>query len=185
MKAANRVSWRSRRATVGFYIALFMIAIIVERLTAYINSAPYLAAPIDPQTLSRALDSYAAIGNLLTTLATGLLAGMAWFFTNRPKQGYPAHELWPVAAGALCACLSIWFGYVGSQNLTFAIQHSIKAGSSILQTPRIVQMVSLLFGVCFFADFLRRDLTAAVSPALATGPSTASRSGTAPREKVS
>jgi hypothetical protein len=144
----------------GFYIGLIMLAVMTGILTYYINySRSYVVAPADDTAaLSKALDTYAAAGNLLTTLATGLLAAMGWFFTNRPKQRYNARDVWPAVAGSLCACLSIYFGYISSQNAQWLIENSIGTlDLPKIQWPRNLQFYALLLSVFSFADFVRRD----------------------------
>ncbi len=64
--------------------------------TDYLNNRPYTSAPVDDSAaLAKAEDAYSAVGNLLTTLATGLLAGLGLFLTSTPKQRYSAREIWP------------------------------------------------------------------------------------------
>jgi hypothetical protein len=116
--------------------------------------------PDDAAALSKAEDAYAAVGNLLTTLATGLLAALGLFLTSAQKQRDLAGELWPAALSALCVCLSIYFGYISSQNVGWAIEYSIPTlDLPKIQWPRELQFYALLLGVFFFADFVRRDRT--------------------------
>ena len=144
----------------GFYIALAMLVIGTGILTYYIDySRSYVSAPADDAAaLSKALDTYAAVGNVLTTLATGLLAAMGWFYTNRLSQRYTAREALPAVAGALCACLSIYFGYISSQNAQWLIEYSVGTlDLPKIQWPRNLQFYSLLLSLFSFADFVRRD----------------------------
>jgi len=161
MTEPRRTFGRAIRESMGFYIGLIVLAIVVWQLTHYINSRPYfVAAAGDQSALSKALDSYAGVGNLLTTLATGLLAAMGWLLTSRPKKSSPERGLWPATAGAVCACLSIYFGYISSQNAQWAIENSIPTlDIDKMQWPRQLQFLALLLGVFFFADFVRRDWT--------------------------
>lgn len=143
----------------GFYISLVVLAVVLGIFTYYMDSRPYVVAVAgDPKALGKALDTYAAAGSLLTTLATGLLAGMGWFFTNRSKQHYTARDLCPGVAGSLFSCLSIYFGYISSQNVQWLIENSVGTlGLVKIQWPRNLQFYALLLGVFCFADFLRRD----------------------------
>jgi hypothetical protein len=143
----------------GFYIGLVVLGIAVWLATEYIDNKAYiLPPPDDPAALSKAQDAYAAVGNLLTTLATGLLAALGLFLTSTPKQRNPARELWPATLSALCVCLSVYFGYVSSQNVGWAIEYSIPTlDLPKIQWPRELQVYAILFGVFFFADFVRRD----------------------------
>jgi hypothetical protein len=56
--------------------------------------------------------------------------------------------------------LSIIFGYVGSENLEWALEYSVGTLElPKLQLPRWFQFYTLLLSVFFFADFVRRDWT--------------------------
>jgi hypothetical protein len=149
--------------SIGFYIGFVVLAIVVGILTYYIDSKSYFVVQVsDPVALSKAEDTYADAGSLLTGLATGLLAAMGWFFVNRLKQRYPARDLWPAIAGALCACLSIYFGYISSQNIQWLIESSIGTlDLPKIQLPRQLQFFTVLLSVLFFADFVRREWTKA------------------------
>jgi len=153
---------RPKIVTIGFYIVLFVVVIAPMVLfTYYIDTRPYVVVSLsDPVALGKAADTYAGMVSLLTSLATGLLAAMGWFLTKSPKQGDRARDLWPAVAGALCACLSIIFGYVGAENLEWALENAIGTLElPKLQWPRWLQFYTLLLGVFFFADFVRRDWT--------------------------
>jgi hypothetical protein len=107
---------------------------IAWKLTNYVNGNPYF--PFAPERTaveknaaqSEALDSYKDISNLLITLATGILAGIGWFLVNRPKRRCATFEFLMALAVMFFACLSIYCGYVGSQNLTFCIDQSLLSG---------------------------------------------------------
>jgi hypothetical protein len=136
------------------------------KLATYINQYPYSFAPertaVEKKAAqSEALDSYKDIGNLLITLATGILAGIGWFLVNRPKRRCATFEFLMALAVMFFACLSIYCGYLGSQNLTFCIDQSLPVGVAVLQMPRRFQLVGLLLSVFFFAIFLGWDLTEA------------------------
>ncbi|HUK16051.1 MAG TPA: hypothetical protein VLW65_06530 [Bryobacteraceae bacterium] len=147
--------------TIGFYAGLIVLAVAVWLLTEYINNKAYtIPPPDDPAALSKAEDAYAAVGNLLTTLATGLLAALGLFLTSTPKQRDRERELWPATLSALCVCLSVYFGYISSQNVGWAIEYSIPTlDLPKIQWPRELQFYAILLGVFFFADFVRRDRT--------------------------
>lgn len=144
--------------SVAFYIGVVGLAFAVGILTYYINNRPYVVAQVsDPAALSRAEDAYANVGNLLTTLATGLLAAIGWFFTSLPKR-HSVRDLWPAIAGVVFACLSIYFGYISSQNVQWLIENSIATlDLAKVQLPRQFQFFAILLSVFFFADFVRRD----------------------------
>jgi uncharacterized membrane protein len=130
-------------------------------LTYFINSRPFvIAQATDPTALSKAQDAYAAVNNLLITLATGLLAGLGLFVTSRGKRRYSLRQFWPAIVSAVCVCASLYWGYISSQNVEWAIESSIGTlDCAMIQMPRQLQFLSMALGVLFFADFVRRDLT--------------------------
>jgi len=162
MTAPRRIGRRPKIVSTAFYIGCIVLAVAMWGLTNYINSRPYaLGQGGDPATaLSNALNAYAAMTNLLTTLATGLLAGLGLFLTSRPKQHYAPQEFWPAAMSAVCVCVSLYWAYISSQNVEWAIENSVGSlDLDKIQWPRQLQCLSMLLGVIFFADFVRRDLT--------------------------
>ena len=161
MSPSKRIISRPVMITTGFYMVCMVVALSMWGLSSYINGLQYVLAPSDdPAALSKAQDAYAAMNNLLTTLATGLLAAMGWFVTSKPDRRYSARTFWPAIVSALCVCISLYWGYISSQNVEWAIEHSIGAMDlEKIQLPRQLQFLTILLGVVFFADFVRRDLT--------------------------
>ena len=87
MNSIKRMPGRSTIVSIGFYTGLVVLALVVWQLTEYIDNRPYsVPPPDDAAALSKAEDAYAAVGNLLTTLATGLLAALGLFLTSAQKQ---------------------------------------------------------------------------------------------------
>jgi len=159
MNSAKRGLKRPAVVSFTFYAGLALFAALVWEFTLFMNSRPYSLLPVaDPAVVSKALDSYGAVGSLLTTLATGLLAAMGWLFTSLPKIPSGARDHWPAAAAALCASLSLYFGYVSTQNVQWAIEASVPSLEVCqLQWPRQLQFLGLLLSFLFMADFVRRD----------------------------
>lgn len=129
-------------------------------LTYYINGATYASVTADNlAAFEKSVDTYEAVDNLLTTLATGLLAALGFLLTSRPTQRYAGQAFWPAAASALCACVSLYWGYISSQNVEWAIERQAGTLDIVtLQWPRQLQFVSMLLGVIFLADLVRRTL---------------------------
>jgi hypothetical protein len=157
---------RRRIANNGFYflVCFWVLVAVVWLLTDYINTRPYFFEPMDEAAgshaaaLSKAQDAYAAVSNLLTTLATGLLASLGIFFTRMTNRRDLARVLWPAVLSALCVCLSVYFGYISSQNVGWAIEFQIPTMNvPKLQVPRQLQFFSLVAGVYLYAEFLRRN----------------------------
>jgi hypothetical protein len=152
-----------RKQEIIFYGVCAGLVVIMGLLTYYVNARP-LAETVsvwDPSAAAavmKAYDAYAAVNNLLTTLATGLLAGLGLFLANSRQDRCPEQALWPAAASALCVCVSLYWGYISSQNVEWAIEYSIPdLGIPKLQWPRILQCFTILLGVFFFAVFVMRD----------------------------
>ena len=173
MSITTRIPGRIANSFLSLLVIFLGLIAVMWILTRYINSLSYFE-PIDeaPATdaaalrkaandaaaLSKAQDAYAALGNLLTTLATGLLASLGVFFTRTKNDS--ARVLWPAVLSALCVCISVYFGYISSQNIAWAIESQIPTiNLPKLQVPRQLQFFSLVAGVYFYAEFLRRDRT--------------------------
>jgi len=161
---AKRVVARLVSLNAGFYYRSGLIVLILAAglLTYHIDhpgAYPVSLLPEDPAVFSKASDTYASSGSLLISLATGLLVGMGWVFTNvRPVQRFPVRDLLPAIAAAVCACLSLYFGYISSQNIQSMIESpSPTLDSPTIQWPRNIQFYTILLGVYFFAVFLTRD----------------------------
>jgi hypothetical protein len=148
-------------ASATFYIGVVVAAFAMWELTHFINTRAFvIAQALDPVALGKAQDAYAAVNNLLITLATGLLAGLGLFVTSRGKRRYTLQECWPAIVSAVCVCGSLYWGYISSQNVEWAIESSIGTlDCPMIQMPRQLQFLSMALGVLFFADFVRRDLT--------------------------
>ncbi len=73
---------------------MIVLVTVVWVFTDYLNNRPYASVPAeDPAALAKAEDAYSAVGNLLTTLATGLLAELGLFLTSAPKRRYSARKI--------------------------------------------------------------------------------------------
>lgn len=174
MSIATRIPGRIANSFLYFLVIFLVLIAVMWILTSYINSRRYFfdstdevpandaaalrKAANDAAALSKAQDAYAALGNLLTTLATGLLASLGVFFTRTKNDS--ARVLWPAVLSALSVCISVYFGYISSQNIAWAIESQIPTiNLPKLQVPRQLQFFSLVAGVFFYAEFLRRDRT--------------------------
>ncbi|HTB15386.1 MAG TPA: hypothetical protein VK752_27640 [Bryobacteraceae bacterium] len=147
----------------GFCAACVVILFAMRALTNYINGLPFTFTAWDPEAaagLSKAFDAYSAVTNLFTTLGTGLLTAMGLFLTSNRKQRYDGGPLWLAFASALCVCVSIYWGYISSQNVEWAIEGGYPSlDIPKLQWPKRMQGCSILAGVFFFAIFLILDFT--------------------------
>ncbi len=163
MNRSKRFITRSAIVSGLFYAGMILLAAVMWKYTGYINSQPYaISPPTDPAALSKAQDAYASVNNLLTTLGTGLLAALGLFLTRGDKHPYTGPRIWLAVISAVCVCVSLYWGYISSQNVEWAIETSIGSLEfDMFQVPRQLQFHTMLLGVFFFADFVRRDLTQA------------------------
>ena len=144
---------------IAYYIGAIALVIVLGKVTVYLNERPYVVATVTaPEALSKAQDTYAAGGNLLTTLATGLFAAFGVFLTRTPKHRLSKGQLWRAGLSVFFIFISLFFGYIASQNLQWAIENSVGLDLLKLQLPRGLQFYSVIAAVFFFADFVRRDL---------------------------
>ncbi len=160
MNQPKRRIARSAIVSGVFYAGMILLAAVMWKYTGYINSKPYaITPPSDPVALSKAQDAYASVNNLLTTLGTGLLAALGLFLTREDKRRYTGPRIWLAVLSAICVCISLYWGYISSQNVEWAIETSIGSLEfDMFQVPRQLQFHTMLLGVFFFADFVRRDL---------------------------
>jgi hypothetical protein len=160
MSSIKRLIERPGIVSAVFYIGCVVLAAAMWEFTQHINNLPYVTEIVDPEALGKAQDSYGAVNNLLITLASGLLAGLGLFVTSGSKKQYAGREFWPAAISALCASISLYWGYISAQNLEWAIEVSIGSlDLEKIQLPRELQFLTLVLSVFFFAEFVRRDLT--------------------------
>lgn len=160
MNRGTILEWPKTNGAI-FYVICTVLAVTMWGLTHYLNNVPYAAAAAgDPVALSNAQTAYGAITTLLTTLASGLLAGIGLYVTRNSKQRFEGRLFWLAALSALFACVSLYWGYISSQNVQWAIENSIPTlDMEKLQGPRQLQFATMLISVFCFAEFLRRDLT--------------------------
>jgi hypothetical protein len=147
-------------AIIVFYLLCVAMVFGMRRLTERINTEKYASiTPDDPGSFVQAMDAYQQVINLLTTLATGLLAALGFLLINRPGQQYSAWDFWWAATSALFACVSLYWGYVSSQNVQVALEaQSLTLDIPILQRPRQLQFSSMVLGVVCVAHFAMKTL---------------------------
>jgi hypothetical protein len=160
LKPRRLIGW-PQIVTAAFYLGCILLALAMSGLTNYINSRPFVYAQSGDQKqgMSKSLDAFMATSSLFTTLATGLLAGLGLFITSRPRESFPLRHFWLAALSFACVCVSLYWGYITAQNVEWAIENLLSLGLDEIQLPRELQCFTMLLGVIFFADFVRRDLT--------------------------
>jgi hypothetical protein len=153
---------RIKASDFAFYMVAIGLVIVLGKITIYLDTRPYVAPTATvPDALSKAQDAHANVGNLLTTLATGLFAAFGVYLTRTAKHRLSTGQLWRAALSVFFIFVSLYFGYMASQNLVWAIESSVGTlDLPKLQWPRWLQFYSLISSVFCFADFVRRDLSA-------------------------
>jgi hypothetical protein len=148
-------------ATIAFYILCGIVSYGMHTLAARINAdTSYPTVPADgPDAFAKAVDAYQVVNNLLTTLATGLLAGLGFLLFNLPRQKNSGQAFWWAALSGLCACVSLYWGYISSQNVEAAIEgESLTLDLPSLQYPRQLEAASMMVGVILAGHFVMRTL---------------------------
>jgi hypothetical protein len=149
-------------ALVLFYFVGGGVVYSMLKLTDWVNTHPYAAGTPDNEgSFEKAVDAYQNVNSLLTTLATGLLAALGFLLINRPGRPFSAWDFWWAATSALCACVSLYWGYVSSQNVQVALEfQSLTLDLPTLQFPRQFQFYSVVLGVICLAHFAMRTAIA-------------------------
>ena len=155
---------RSAGAHMGFYIVSIAVAVVMWRSAVYVDSMTYIFPILDNPAansagVERAMEAYQTSTNILVTLATGLIGGLGFLIANRSTERYALRIFWPAAVSALCACDSLYWGYLSEQDLEWAMEVQLPTlGVTILHVTRQIEAGSLLLGVVFFADFVRLNM---------------------------
>jgi hypothetical protein len=145
-----------------FYLICAVVGTSMAFMTYWINYHSDFASPTNDTSdaFGKAIEAYQTAISMLTTLATGLLAALGFILINRPIQRYARLEFLWAAGSALCACVSLYWGYESSQNIVSAIEGPgpLTVEMPILQHPREFQFYSMLLGVILVAHFMIRTL---------------------------
>jgi hypothetical protein len=148
----------------GFYVVCILLVGAMWLINRNIDARPYVLeeSQLSPESqLSKSVDAYQAMNNLLITLATGILGAMGYLLINRPKQRYRLVDMWPAILSAVFVILSLYFAYLSYFGLEFALRYSVALDSDVVNTPRLMQFNALLLAVIFFADFVMQHLSKA------------------------
>jgi len=162
-KAGVRIDYsfsRAKLARLGLYFSVVVIALILWRVQQHMFTATYMEpfkdqlTPLDQQQL----DAFLEMNRLLITLGTAVLGGLGFLLGRTRKQSLPWRDLWPVVASAVCAGLSLYFGYVAYQCILWMLQSNFfDLNNPAVLWARHYHFYSLLVSVFFFADFFIHD----------------------------
>jgi hypothetical protein len=160
--------WKTLRAIIlriVFYLAVILVIAgvwrYVGRLTPTFFIEPAASNTIPIQQIE--LSTFSDMNNLLSYFCTGLLAGLGYILTSRKKVISWSGARWLALGSALCAALSLFFGYVvfevliGMMNSDF-----IDFNFRLMSYFSWAHFYSLLLAVLLFGDFafhtfFRRD----------------------------
>jgi hypothetical protein len=148
----------------GFYFVCIVLVGAMWLINRSIQGRPYAVedSQLSPESqLSKAVDAYQGMNNLLITLATGILGAMGYLLVNKPKPSYPLVDMWPAILSGVFVILSLYFAYLSYFGLEFALRYSVALDSDVVNTPRLMQFNTLLLAAIFFADFVMQHLSKA------------------------
>jgi hypothetical protein len=150
---------RIGKARGAFYVAILVVATVVLIFELQLQSgAQVYGEQVDRLTevQEKQLEAFLNMNGLLITLATALL-GAIGFLMGRGRK--PTH-LWAGFGSAICAMLSLYFGYQAYQDLLFMFQHNtFDLLTTLIERDRHAHFYTLLLGVVLFADFAFHELS--------------------------
>ncbi len=105
------------------------------------------------------LDALLAMNQLVTTLSTGLLGAIGFLLVNVRRENRGSVALWAACCSAVCAALSLFFGYV-VYLAVITMLHNQFFDSTIdsLLWPRQAHFYFFLLAVVLFGDFAFNNL---------------------------
>ncbi len=156
------MSSRTSRALI-FRIALYGSAIIIIlalwEVQRAISQSFFEPAVTDGSFVNRSqVDALLGQSNLLTTLCTGLLGALGFFWIHGRDTGRWTGAKWLALASAACAVLSLVFGYM----VYLALLDMLRGQMFDLAMPamwvRYAQFYCFLLAVMLFGDFAFQNL---------------------------
>jgi hypothetical protein len=157
MWPVNRIG----KARGAYYVAVLVVAIVVLIFELQLQSGVQVyGVQVDRLTelQEKQLDAFLNMNSLLITLGTALLGAVGFLMVRERKTPSPTH-LWAGFGSAICAMLSLYFGYQAYQDLLFMFQNStFDLLTTLIERDRHAHFYTLLLGVVLFADFAFHEL---------------------------
>jgi hypothetical protein len=155
-KGSNMMEIASRRIVghLSFYIGA--VALVAGAWLIQSHVLSFASPPSDTPTpwQQMAVQIASETTRLLTTLGTGLLGGIGFLFGKEARASNTLRHSWAALLCALCAGLSLYYGYVVHLNLLWMITYNaFDATSEFFLFPSHAQFYWLLLGGFFFTDF--------------------------------
>jgi hypothetical protein len=149
-----------RYGTVRFYVALFIVAALLDFINAVVARLPF-ALPIPEHALAmefqrQQLDIWTEMNKLLIALATVTIGAVGGFLVNLDKSNpvSPARLQRAAVSWIFCA-LSLYFGYLSYNEAVGMLRlGTFDTFDSRLWWPTRAQFWTFLISVILFADFV-------------------------------
>lgn len=159
MWPVNRIG----KARGAFYVAILVLAVATFIFEVQLQSgAQVYGVQIDhlTQLQEKQLDAFLNMNSLLTTLGTALLGAVGFLMVRGRKTSSPTH-LWAGFGSAICAMLSLYFGYQAYQDILYMFQYGTfdLLTNTVIEQDRHAHFYTLLLGVVLFADFAFHELS--------------------------
>lgn len=100
------------------------------------------------------VSAYLGMNHLITTLTTGVLAGMGYILTSGAKVNRSSGTKWLALGTALCAAVSLFLGFLAYEVLMGQMDDGyIDLNLPLFYLPSLAHFFSFLLAVVLFGDF--------------------------------
>jgi hypothetical protein len=139
------------------YLAVFVAITFVWRHYGLLTPSSFIPelalTQLDPIQKSE-LDAYQAMNGLITTLTTGLLAGMGYILTSGKKISRSRGTRWLALGSAAFAALSLFLGYFVYEVVIGMLDDQFfNLNMPLLLYPSFAHFFTFLFAVVLFGEF--------------------------------
>jgi hypothetical protein len=141
---------------IAFYLGAAFLVTEAWRHAGELGSGNLFRPAISDLTSTQqsALNAYLTVTHLITTLTTGLLAGMGYILTNGVKINRSWATGWIAVGSALCAAFSLFCGYMSYQVLIGMLADQFfDLSQTSVKVYSTAQFFSFLLAVVAFGDF--------------------------------
>jgi glucan phosphoethanolaminetransferase (alkaline phosphatase superfamily) len=151
------------KARGGYYVAVIVLAAAVWIVELQLQSGVQVyGVQIDhlSQLQEKQLDAFLNMNSLLTTLGTALLGALGFLMISGRKAHPSPKHLLAAFGSAICAMLSLFFGYQAYKDILFMFQNNtFDLDGTLIVWDRQAHFYTLLLGVLLFADFAFHTLS--------------------------
>jgi hypothetical protein len=152
----TNATYRAIVSRIAFYATLALFILAVWQFQPFISQGVVVGAQLNflDDLQKRDLDAFLDMNSLITTLTTGLLGALGFLLLNGRKVDRGPAAKWLAFGSALCAALSLFFGYVVYISLSDMLG---KGGFDLtvrsISWPRQAHFYLFLMAVLLFGDF--------------------------------